>query len=228
MRSRLTIMALAVLAAAAAAATDAAAAPQRTITVQGTGIVTTVPNQAQFTFGVSTTGTTARAALTGNSTRMNRLIAAIEKQGVPVREIQTAQISLTPNTNESGTKILNFTASNSVTVTTRAIAKSGSIVDAAVAAGANQVDGPSLSPSGQLALERRALGAAIADAHARALAIASASHVKLGPVQTVQEGTPTPITFEPTAKAASGLSTTPVQPGTVQTEEDVTVTYAIA
>jgi uncharacterized protein YggE len=227
MRTRLMII-LFVVAVVAAAAADAAAAARRTITVEGTGIVTSVPDQAQFTFGVSTTGTTARAALTGNSTRMNRLIAAIERQGVPQREIQTAQISLTPNTNENGTKILDFTASNSVTVTTRSIATSGAIVDAAVAAGANQVGGPSLSPSDQLALERRALGAAITDARARALAIAVASHVRLGAVQTVQEGTPTPITFAPTAKAANGLSTTPVQPGTVQTEEDVTVTYAIA
>ena len=45
----------------------AAAATPRTITVSGTGIVMTVPDEAQFTFGVSVTGSTARAALTANA-----------------------------------------------------------------------------------------------------------------------------------------------------------------
>ncbi len=214
------------LAAAALAAGQASAAP-RTITVQGTGIVTTVPNEAQFSFGVSVTAPNAKAALTANARRMNALIAAIKALGIPPAAIQTAQISLTPNTNDNGTKILNFTASDSVSVTTKDVAKSGSIVDAAVAAGANLVSGPTLGPSDQLALERRALEAAVADAHARALAIAQAAHVKLGAIGTVTEVSSSPVTFSPSPKAAS-IASTPVEPGTVQTEEDVTVTYAIA
>ena len=65
-------------AAAVAGASRASAAARRTITVQGTGIVTTVPNEAQFTFGVSVTAPTAKAALTANARRMNALIAAIK------------------------------------------------------------------------------------------------------------------------------------------------------
>lgn len=214
------------LAAAALGAGHASAAP-RTITVQGTGIVTTVPNQAQFSFGVSVTAANAKAALTANARRMNALIGAIKTLGIPASAIQTAQISLTPNTNQNGTKILNFTASDSVTVTTKDVAKSGSIVDAAVGAGANLVSGPTLGPSDQLLLERRALRAAVADAHARALAIAQAAHVRLGAIGTVTEVSSSPVTFSPTPKAAS-IASTPVEPGTVQTEEDVTVTYAIA
>jgi uncharacterized protein len=158
---------------------------------------------------------------------MNALIAAIKALGIPPAAIQTAQISLTPNTNDNGTKILNFTASDSVSVTTKDVAKSGSIVDAAVAAGANLVSGPTLAPSDQLVLERRALKAAVADAHARALAIAQAAHVRLGAIGTVAETSSSPVTYSPAPKAAS-ISSTPVEPGTVQTEEDVTVTYAIA
>src|SRR5579871_5942418 len=80
----------------------ALAAPTRSITVNGSGIVTAVPNEASFQFGVSVTAATARAALTSNASRMNRVIAAIEKQGIPSREIQTAEISLSPNTNDNG------------------------------------------------------------------------------------------------------------------------------
>jgi uncharacterized protein YggE len=208
------------------AASLAGAAGPRSITVSGTGIVTTVPNEADFNFGVSTTGSTANAALRANAARMTSVIQAIEKEGVPAADIQTSQISLSPNMNETGTRILNFTASNSVTVTTRAIAKSGGIVDAAVKAGANTVSGPNLTASDRVALTQHALKAAIADARARAVAIAAAAHVTLGGVLTVNESSSTPITYSAAPKAAAAQST-PVQPGTVQTEEDVTVTFAI-
>src|SRR5262249_59289973 len=101
-----TISPLAVAAVALAAGSVATAAPQRTITVQGTGIVTTVPDEAQFTFGVSTTASTAKAALGGNAARMNRLIAALKAGGIAPADIQTAQISLSPTTNENPSHLL--------------------------------------------------------------------------------------------------------------------------
>lgn len=228
MKIWLIALVLALLSTVCATAQSASATPTRSITVNGSGIVTAVPNEASFQFGVSVTAKTAKVALTSNARRMNLVIAAIEKQGIASREIQTAEISLSPNTNDNGTKVIDFTASNSVTVTTKSISKSGGIVDAAVASGANTVSGPTLTLSDQLALERRALGSAIGDARARALAIAGAAHVKLGSVITVTETSSNPITFSPAPKAAAlAAPSTPVQPGTVQTEEDVTVTFAI-
>ncbi len=217
----------AALSTVATVAVGASAAGLRTITVQGTGIVTSVPDQAEFSFGVSTTGRTARQALASNAVRMSKVIAALKAQRVAPADIQTAQISLTPNTNQNGTAILNFTASNSVSATTKNVANAGSIVDAAVGAGANLVGGPSLTPSDQVLLTRKALRAAVADARARALSIAAAAHVKLGRVRTVTEVTSSPIvTAIPYAK--QGAASTPVEPGTIQTEEDVTVTFEIA
>jgi uncharacterized protein YggE len=218
---------IALIAAAAVSAAAATAAAPRTITVQGTGIVTTVPDEAQFSFGVSTTASTARAALTRNAARMNKLIAALKTAGIAPADLQTAEISLSPNTNENGSKVLSFTASDSVTAKTKQIAKAGAIVDAAVGAGANLVSGPSLGPSDQSALQRRALQAAVADARAKALAIAQAAHVRLGAVQTVSESSSTPITFAQAPKAAAAAPSTPVEPGSVQVEEDVTATFAI-
>ena len=212
--------------AAAVPASPASAATSRTITVNGTGIVTTVPDEAQFTFGVSTTAPSAKVALGANAARMNQLIAALKSAGIAPADIQTAEISLSPNTNDNGSKVLSFTASNSVTVKTKQISKAGPIVDAAVGAGANLVSGPSLGPSGQSALQRRALQKAVADARGRALAIAQAAHVTLGPVMTVSEGSSSPVQFAPAPKAAASQAT-PVEPGSVQVEEDVTVTFAI-
>ena len=160
---------------------------------------------------------------------MTLVISAIEKQGIAARAIQTAEISLTPNTNDNGTKVIDFTAANSVTVATKAIAKSAASSTQPSAPARTRWSGPTLTISDQLSLERRALASAIADARARALAIASAAHVKLGAVHMVTEESSNPITFGSAPKAESLASpSTPVQPGTVQTEEDVTVTFAIA
>jgi uncharacterized protein len=203
------------------------AAGGRTITVDGTGTVSTVPNEADFTFGVAVTAPTAKAALSACARRTTSMIAALSKAGVKQSDIQTAEITLSPNTNANGTKIVNFTASNTVSVKTRAISASGGIVDAAVAAGANTVDGPNLTTADQVALSQRALAAAVANARSKAQAIATAAHVRLGRVVTVSENSSTPITYAPAPKAAANVST-PVEPGTVQTEEDVTVTFSIS
>lgn len=200
-------------------------ATPRTITVNGTGIVTSVPNQADFTFGVSTNGGTATAALTANAKQMSKVIGVLKALGIAERNIQTAQISITPNTNQAGTTVVNYTATNSVTARSGNIATSGKIIDGVVRAGANLVGGPSLTASDQQALSRRALKAAIADARARALVIAAAAHVKLGRVLSVTEASSGPITSGPVA--AKSFATTPVAAGTVQTEADVTVTFAI-
>jgi len=225
MRRCRVLLAIAIGGALATAAVASAA--QRTITVSGTGIVTSVPDQAQFSFGVATTASTARSAISANDAQMNAVIAALEKAGLRARDLQTAEISLTPNTNQGGTRIVSYSASNQVTATTASIARAGSIIDAAVGAGANLASGPTLTQSDQLQLERRALKAAVGDARARAEAVAQAAGVSLGAVQTVTEASSsTPVGGF--AAAAAVPKATPVEAGTLQTEEDVTVTFAIS
>ena len=209
---------------ASAAGARMAAAP-RSITVNGTGLVTSVPNQADFSFGVSTNRGTASEALAANAKQMSKVIGVLKTLGIPARDIQTAQISITPNTNRAGTAVVTYTATNSVTARIRKIASSGAIIDAVVRAGANLVGGPSLTRSDQQALSRTVLKAAIADARARAGAIAAAAHVTLGRVRSVSEASSGPITSSPLVEKSAA---TPVAAGTIQTEADVTVTFAIA
>src|SRR5471030_1782530 len=122
------------------------AANPREVTVNGTGTVSSVPHEADFTLGVSATDKTATAATGANATEMTRVIGALKSNGVASADIQTAQISLSPNENEAGTKVINYTVTNSVTVNIRDLTKAGATIDAAVSAGANQVDGPTLTP----------------------------------------------------------------------------------
>jgi uncharacterized protein YggE len=194
----------------------------KTITVSGDGSVTAVPDRATFSFSIETRAKTASAALAQNSADAAAVIAALKNAGVTSANIQTSQVSLNPQTSQDGTTIVGYAASNGVTVRT-ALASAGKIVDAAVGAGANGVSGPSLDVSDQTSLYRDALHKAVDNAKLKAQALADATGLSLGAVQSVTEGgsaTPFPITDKMSAAGA------PIEAGTQQIQASVTVTYA--
>jgi uncharacterized protein YggE len=211
--------------AVAVAAPVASAATERTITVRGVGIVHATPTIAEFTFGVAANGPTATAALRANGAKMNKVIAALRRSGVEAADVQTAQISIQPSRNRAGNKVLNYTARNSVTARVKGIHNAGPVLDAAVGAGVNESSGPSLTIANERVVSRTALKRAVADARARAEAIAAAARVKLGEVRRVSEEiTSSPVPYEALADRAAA---TPVSAGAITIQADVTVTFAI-
>ena len=208
------------------AQSQSAASKVTGITVNGSGSVVTVPNRAEFSFGVTTTGRTASAALRANSAETAKVIEALKKAGVAAADIQTQYVSLSPRTTDSGETIISFTAHNSVSARIKELARAGVVVDAAVEAGANEVFGPSLTRSDSERLYRLALRAAISNARGKAQAIAAASKVKLGRVLGVTEagtgGGPLPLTTERSAQPG-----VPIEPGTQLVQAQVTVTFAV-
>jgi uncharacterized protein YggE len=231
MRLRYALLIAAVLLAASAIAgvaqpqlgRSAATTSAKTITVSGHGTVTTVPDRASFYFTVDTRAQTAAGALGRNADAAAAVVAALKNAGVTAADIQTSQVYLSPQTNENGTSIIGYAASTSIVVKTT-IGKAGSIVDAAVSAGADGVSGPSLSRSDEDALYQDALKKAVSDAGDRAKALASAAGLTLGGAETVVEGGgQTPIPLAAGAKADSSVA---IEPGTQTIEASVTVTYA--
>ncbi len=119
-----------------------------------------------------------------------------------------------------------YAAQNSVSATIAELAQAGAVIDAAVAAGANQVYGPSLARGDQAELYRRALRAALDDARADAQVLAAAANVSLGRVTAVVEGgAPQPLAYA--ADQARAAESTPVEPGTQQVTATVTVTFSV-
>src|SRR6266508_3966423 len=100
----------------------------RHITVTGNGTAKSVPDQADFWFGVDTTGKTAAEAAEANSRDMRDLIAALKKAGIGDKDIQTAQVSVSPVYSDSGDEVLGYSASNSVSVTVD-VDEAGSVLD---------------------------------------------------------------------------------------------------
>jgi len=192
---------------------------ERSITVNGTGSVTTVPDRATFTFGTDARAATAKAAISAANDAADAVVAALKKAGVAAADLQTSQISLDPQTTDDGTRVTGYVASSSATATT-SVANAGSLVDAAVDAGATSVSGPSLSRADTDALYRDALKQAVADARAKAQALASGSGLTLGTVRSVVEGgsaMPMPLGI------ATGAAK--IEPGTQTIEASVTVTF---
>ena len=118
----LVIAAAAVVAFAGVGRPDSAGGaskPDGGITVNGTGTITSVPDEATFTVGVQTQGVTAREALSSNSEQTRRVIAAVRSAGVAKDDLQTQDVSVSANyTDES--RIDGYTATNSLRLATSA------------------------------------------------------------------------------------------------------------
>jgi len=226
---RLAIAAAALAALSALAATlrtgDAAAVEPGAaggITVQGSATESGAPTKAELSLGVESRSETAKGALAANSTAMRKVLAAIRAAGG--KDLRTQSVWLSSVYGDNGPQ--GFSATNTVTATIE-VGKAGALIDAAVAAGANQVSGPSMSAADQEALYRTALKAAVADARERAEALAAAGGVTLGRVTAIVEGggsAPMPIGMA--AKAAD--ASTPIEPGTQDVTAQVSVTFAIS
>ena len=196
-----------------------------TITVTGNGTVNATPDQASFDFGVQVEAATAADALSKDGQQAQAIIAALKNAGIDASDIQTTSVSLWPQTSNDGTQITGYQASNSVNVTA-SIGKSGDVVDAAVGAGANNVDGPNLDVSDQSSYYAQALKLAVADAQTQAKAIAAAAGLTLGGIVHLsdQGSQPTPIVYG--AALGEKAAATPIEAGTQQIQATVTVTYS--
>jgi uncharacterized protein YggE len=203
---------------------SATPAPGTVITVIGNGTVDATPDQASFDFGVTTNAATTAQALSRNASQARAIIDALKKAGVRAADIQTTQVSLWPQTSSDGSQVTGYQASNSVQVKA-AIGKSGALVDAAVSAGANNVDGPNLDTADKSSLYNQALKQALEEAKGKAQAIAAAAGLTLGTIAKVEEGgnVATPMPLFAAAKEASGG--VPIEAGTQQIQASVTVTY---
>ena len=191
------------------------------VTVSGEGVVLAVPDRAEISAGVETRAQTAKAALRANATAMERVLQALRAGGGT--DVTTQTVSLSTSFDNQGAQN-GFVASNIASATV-AFDKAGSLIDAAVAAGANTVYGPSPSRSDADALYRQALAKAVADAAQRAGVLARAAGRELGRVTSISEpgAAQVPIFAKPAASDAA----TPVESGPQETTASVNVTYEL-
>jgi uncharacterized protein YggE len=183
--------------------------------------VTRAPDIAVLSTGVVTQAVDANAAMRSNAEQMSAVISAIKAAGIAERDVQTGGVNLNPQyqyaENQPPT-IIGYQASNSVNVTVRDIGKLGRILDALVATGSNQINGPSfdLDPAKKEAAYDEARRAAIAKAQARADMYAKTLGVSVRRVVSISEGgsfaPPMPMPRMAMASAKQAFDT-PIAPG---------------
>src|SRR5262249_12358886 len=181
--------------------TGGSSSSSATLSVVGTGVVTTKPDTAVVSAGVTSQAAKAADVMTANAAAMTKVIDALKAQGIDAKDLKTDIVSLQPRFDDQGVTIVGYTASNSLSATVRDITATGPAIDAAVAAGANTIAGPTLTRDDTDKLYRDALEEAVAQARLKATALARASGKTLGAIKSVSEGTeePLPLTFSAAA-----------------------------
>jgi uncharacterized protein YggE len=218
-----------VIAAAALAPFSAHAADklEMLVTVTGEATVAAAPDAAVIRLGVSSQGKTARAASDANAKDMTVVLAAIKESGVADRDIQTTSLSLQPQYDPKQTgaaRLIGFQVNNQVTIKIRDVGKLSTVLDRAIAAGANEMSGIEFVVSEQEKLLDQARAAAIADARHKAELYANAAGMKIGRVVAIsEEGSAPPRPYQ---SMRAGVAPA-IAPGEQTLRAVVTVSYEL-
>ena len=217
----------------AAAPALAQTAEPRTISMTGHGEVKAAPDQVEITAGVNTSAATAAQALAANTARMKTVFAALTRLGVPEKNIQTANFSISPQyANGAGNdspRLTGYQANNSVSVRLDDVSQLGSTLDALVTAGANQMNGIGFSIKDPAPMLTTARQQAVTDARARAETYAKAAGVTLGPILSISEGgneAPRPM-YRAAPMMMVSASKVPVAAGEESVSADVSLVWEI-
>jgi uncharacterized protein YggE len=223
--------------------TAPAAAQQASITqtiagtrldISATGDVTRVPDVAIISAGVVTHSPTATAAIQDAADRMQRVLSALKRAGVEDRDIQTGSIGLNAEyryPENQSPQLTGYTASNTLTIRFRDIRNTGKILDALVAQGANQINGPSLTVDKPEAALDEARANAIAAGRARAELYARSLGLHVVRVVAVSEsgGYAVPPPAPPMAPMMARMDSaqTKIEPGEQKLEVTVAMTFEL-
>jgi uncharacterized protein YggE len=209
-----------------------AATQGRTITVVGGGTASGAPDRATAQLGIETQSTTPDQATRANNDQMTKLIEALKAAGIDEKDIQTTNYSVytepryKPETGEATGEIV-YHASASVSVIIRDINQVGTVLDKAVAAGANNISGVGFSVADTTKLEGAAREKAVADARARAADLARLFGVEVGDVATISEvvtSGPVPMYDRATGMGGGGAA---IQPGQLSISTQLQVTFNV-
>ena len=223
---RMAAVALVVGAVLALPASAAAPESQPGITVTGNASVPAVPDEAEWSFGVSVRAASASGALRSAGARSRAIVTALREAGVARADIQTENVSLYPRIDERTNEVRGFTASASVQVVVRSLGRAGRVIQAAVDAGATDVYGPSLSASNREELYAQALEQAFDGARAKAERLARKLGVSLGaPVAVVEGRASDEFSYAETAALDAAFA---IEPGQTDIPASVTVTFSIS
>lgn len=207
------------------------AAPRPVVVTEGESVLRRAPDRAIVDLAVESRAATPTEAQQQNARAMTAVQSRLGALGLPASAVQSVSYNLQQEFDYQDGKQTprDFLAAHTLEVTVDDITRIGSILDAAVQTGATTIRGIRYDLRNRAAVERDALKAAVADARARADAMAAGAGGRLGRIlrlestATAQPG-PRPFMSAVRAGAPDEKVQTPVATGEIEIRGEVRLT----
>jgi len=203
------------------------------INVTGQGRVTGAPDTLTVTLGVSVLRPTVDQATGDAAAKASTMIEALKAAGIAEADLQTTNYSIYPEYDYSGTsqRLIGYRVQNELRVKIRQLDGAGAVIDAATAAGGDDVvvSGLAFSIEDDSELLGMARSAAWNDAEAKATQLAQLSGVTLGKAYSITENIQyeAPPIYYDRAAADSAEGGTPIEAGQQNVIVTVQVVFSI-
>lgn len=206
--------------------------------VSGTGEITTIPNIAYITVGVTKTASTVTDAQNQINQISKKIVADLRGMGIEEKYIKTINYSINPNYDYRSSRqtITGYTATQDLQIKVTPIDKVNQAIDMATTNGANVAGGITfdIDDKTKKDSENKAREAAVKDAKEKAQGLANASGIKLGKIVNVEENAnyaPRPIMFNKALSSAgsgipeAAMDQTSITPGQNTITSTITISY---
>jgi hypothetical protein len=216
---------------------------QTTITVEGTGEATSIPDVARVTFSVTESATTVAAAQEAATAKTDTALDAMKGLGIEEEDLKTLSYNVYPQYEYqapcySGVcpptrapRITGYEVSQTVEVTIRDTAKAGDVLQALGTTEVQNISGPNFTVDDTDSVKAEAREVAIAEAKEKAKMLAKELGVSLGKVVSYYENQPGYPMYDSYgyggAEMAMGAKAPSLPTGEQETSVTVSITYEI-
>lgn len=204
-----------------------------TITVGGTGIVSTVPDIVDIQLGVEILSDNPVDAVNESTMKMNAVMKTLEELGIAPVDIQTIYYNMwvedVYDIDGQLTGEKRYRITNQVNVRLDQLDQIGNLLEKAIGAGATNINGITFGVADTTSLEQTALEYAINDANEKAKRAAGEVSMSLGKIISLVEGgvyTP-PIPYYGEKGGIGGGSAVPISQGQFSMTVQVQVVYEL-
>lgn len=209
------------------------------LSVNGHAEVRVAPDRARFNAAVVNDGEEAEAVMAENAERTERMLATLRDAGVAIEQLRTTGVRLQPmwtprprNADEHWRpQIIGYQARNQIELETADLAGVGTLLAAAVRAGATDVDGVHFSLEDDAAARADAIRIATERALAEARVLAEAAGVRTERILELRldgaASRPPPMQRAVAMDARVEFASVPVEPGEVTVTAQVSLSMAI-
>lgn len=234
-QTRMVLSALLLLVATAAAAQTPAQ-----LTVRGEAQLQVAADEAQMQIAVLSRERLAEQALEENSARLRQVEAALRKAGLDEGEYRTGRFRIEPvwsrrpksAPDDWQPQVIGYSVRNSLHVETQKLVQVGELIEAAIGAGADSIEGLQFGLASPQVHRADAIASAVAHAQSDARALAEAASLRL--VRLISLNLDNALIALPTPRMAVMAETMalkappPVIPGEVPVRATVTLSYEVA